>query len=173
MLVLYLTIITADLVLSECLSDGSWSPVSLGCIFDPAAVARNMYRGTPIQWREEEGISLGSIIAITIISSLIIISLLVGFIVISHRKRGAVARAKKLSRLNGVKVLPDIVRKNECMVSIVRGYILAIMSITQEQRQDHLHTHTEDNEDHHQKILSKYSTQNTLYHKTSPLSTNM
>ena len=173
MLVLYLTIITADLVLSECLSDGSWSPVSLGCIFDPAAVARNMYRGTPIQWREEEGISLGSIIAITIISSLIIISMLVGFIVISHRRRGAVTRAKKPYPLNGVKVLPDIVSKTECMVSRVRGDILSMIIITQEQRQDHHQTHREDNEDHHQKILSKYSIQNTLYHKTSPLSDKM
>ena len=135
-----------------------------------------MYRGNAVQWREEDGISLGTIIAITIISFLIIISLLVGFIVISHRRRGAVTRAKKLSRLNGVKVLPDIVSKNDCMVSMVRGDILTMIIITQEQRHDHLQTHREDTpdrEDHHQKILSKYSTQNTLYHKTSPVSTNM
>ena len=63
-------------------------------------------------WEEEEEISLETIIAITVICSFIIISLLIAFIVISNRRKSAIARARKLSRLNGVKVLPDILTKS-------------------------------------------------------------
>ena len=109
------------MIVSECQADGNWSPVSLRCMFDPAAVARNMQRGRTVKWKDKEEMNLGTIIAIAVISALIIISLLIAFIVISHRRSSAVMRARKLSRMNGVKVLPDQVIKREvldCMVSV-------------------------------------------------------
>ena len=81
-----------------------------------------MQRGNSVQWEEEEEIGLETIIAITVICSLIIISLLIAFIVISNRRKNVITRARKLSRLNGVKVLPDIVTKStvlHCRVSFV------------------------------------------------------
>ena len=115
---------------SECQEDGNWSPVSLRCIFDPAAVARNMQRGRTVLWEREEDMNMGTIIAIVVICALVIISGLIAFIVISNRRNGGVTRATKLSRLNGVKVLPDIVTKSsvlDCRVSFtisaITGYV--------------------------------------------------
>ena len=97
--------------------------MSLRCIFDPAAVARNMQRGNAVQWEEREEISLETIIAIAVVCSLIIISLLIAFIVISNRRKNGITRARKVSRLNGVKVLPDIVAKSAVLDCRVSGHI--------------------------------------------------
>ena len=73
---------------------------------------------------------MGTIIAIVVISALVIISGLIAFIVISNRRNGGITRATKLSRLNGVKVLPDIVTKStvlDCrvsfLISAITGYV--------------------------------------------------
>ena len=76
-----------------------------------------------MQWEEEEEISLETIIAITVICSLIIISLLIAFIVINNRRKSVITRTRKLSRLNGVKVLPDIVTKSVVLDCRVSGHV--------------------------------------------------
>ena len=158
-----------------------------------------MQRGHAVLWEEEEEMNLGTIIAIAVICSLIIISILIAFIVISHRRKGALTRARKLSRLNGVKVLPDIITKREhrdCMVSVgishtgpanlwktgyvrnvqnTHGLIVLTIIMLQEQKQDDLHTREvkTPEENGHDMLMNKYSTQDTLYHKTSLSSFNM
>ena len=89
-------------------------------MFDPAAGARNMMRGHNVEWEENMEINLGTVVVIVVISVIIILSVINAFIVFSHRRSSAFTRAKKLSRLNGVKVLPHQVIKpevNSCMVS--------------------------------------------------------
>ena len=90
------------------------------CMFDPAAVARNMMRGHNVEWEENTEINLGTVLVIVVISVIIILSIIIVFIVVSHRRSSAATRAKKLSRLNAVKVIPDKVIQpevNNCMVS--------------------------------------------------------
>ena len=91
------------------------------CMFDPAAVARNMMRGHNVEWEENKEINLGTVVVIVVISVIIILSIIIAFIVISHRRSSATRRAKKLSRLNGMKVLPDQVIKPEVNSGMVSG----------------------------------------------------
>ena len=96
-----------------CQADGSWSPVSLGCEFIPAAVLRNMQRDSAVEWEDNEEINLMIVVPVAVIGILIILSFIIAFIVVSHRQNSAAMRARKLSRLNGVKVLPDLVIQQE------------------------------------------------------------
>ena len=155
--------------MSECQADGRWSPVSLRCSFDPAAVARNMQRGYPVLWEEEDDdINLGTIITISVVSFLIIIALIIVIVVIRHKNMNAVMRARKLSRLNGVKVLPDIVTGKDplsCMVSSQTDMWEIFRLVLQERKQDNLETRIGRAKLDH--VMSKYSTQGTLYDQTS------
>ena len=82
------------------------------CVFDPAAVARNVQGGGFFEYEEDEGnmFSLGSIITIVSISVALILTIIIAIVIIKHRKmRDKLLRSRKLSKVTagGVKVLPD------------------------------------------------------------------
>ena len=98
-------------------------------MFDPAAVSRNMQRDRAVEWEEKEEMKLGTVVTIAVISILIILSVFIAFIVVSQRRRSDTMRARKLSRINGVKVLPDQVNHREVDDHLV-SYICTHRKIT-------------------------------------------
>ena len=92
---------------SECQADGKWSPVSLRCLPDLAIIVGNITRGQQSEVNEKGENNLGAIITIIVLIGLVILSLLLAFIVYSHRQSKTTTRARKMSRMNGVKVLPE------------------------------------------------------------------
>jgi hypothetical protein len=97
----------------------------LKCMFDTAAVVRKIKRVQTLEGDEKGEMSMGTIAAIAVISALIIMSLIIAFIVFSHRRSSPAKRARMVSRMNGVKVLPEqvIERKVDfCMVSGVCNF---------------------------------------------------
>ena len=92
---------------SECQADGKWTPVSLRCLPDLAIIVGNITRGQQSEVNEKGENNLGAIITIIVLIGLVILSLLLAFIVYSHRHSKTTTRARKMSRMNGVKVLPE------------------------------------------------------------------
>ena len=72
-----------------------------------------MQRDPAVEWEDNEEINLMIVVPVAVIIILIILSFIIAFIVVSHRQNIAAMRARKLSRLNGVKVLPDLVIQRE------------------------------------------------------------
>ena len=110
------------------------------CIFDPAAVARNVQQGGgggffEFEDDEENIFSVSSIITIVSISVALILAIIIIIVVMKHRQmRDKLLRSRKLSRVtgggvmsrvsaSGVKVLPDYlfsptpVDESECKVT--------------------------------------------------------
>ena len=81
------------------------------CVFDPAAVARNVQGGLfEYEENEENVFSLSSIITIVSISVALILTIIIAIVIIKHRRmRDKLLRSRKLSKVTagGVKVLPD------------------------------------------------------------------
>ena len=82
------------------------------CVFDPAAVARNVQGGFFEYEEDYEGnmFSLGSIVTIVSISVALILTIIIAIVIVKHRKmRDKLLRSRKLSKVTagGVKVLPD------------------------------------------------------------------
>jgi hypothetical protein len=103
---------------SECQADGKWSPVSLRCVPDLAIIVGNITRSQQSKGNEKGEINIEAIITIVVLIGLIILSLLLSLIVFSHRQSKTNTRARKMSRMNGVKVLPEQVvdwRVSYCM----------------------------------------------------------
>ena len=97
---------------SQCQADTTWSPVNISCVFDPAAVTTNLQGGALEYERGDssQAFDLSTIVTIVSISVAIILSLIIIFVVIKHRKmRDKFLRARKFSKMTagGVKVLPD------------------------------------------------------------------
>ena len=98
------------LTVSQCQPDTTWSPVNITCVFDPAAVASNIleydrgFDSSGGAWQ------VSTIIAIVSISVAVILSLIIIFVLIKHRRmREKLLRTRKFSKITagGVKVLPD------------------------------------------------------------------
>ena len=100
-----------SVTVSQCQQDASWSPVSLRCVFDPAAVARNVQGGFFEYEEDRENIfSVSSIVTIVSISVALILATIIVIVVIKHRRmKNKLLRSRKLSKVTagGVKVLPD------------------------------------------------------------------
>ena len=102
------------------------------CEFDPAAVSRNMQRNHAVEWEgkeNKEDINLGTVVPIAVISILIILSLLIAVIVLNHKRKSSTIRERKLSRLNGVKVLPDVVIQREVDDSMVSDICILFQAL--------------------------------------------
>ena len=98
--------------ISQCQADTTWSPVNISCVFDPAAVTTNLQGGALEFERGENSqtFDLSTIVTIVSISVAIILSLIIIFVVLKHRRmREKFLRARKFSKITagGVKVLPD------------------------------------------------------------------
>lgn len=120
-----------SITVSRCQSDSTWTPVSLSCIFDPAAVARNV-QGTLFEYdqRDSEGseFNLSFIITVVSISVALILTIIIVIVILKHRKmKDRLLRSQKMSRVTagGVKVLPDYlfsptpIDDNQCKVIII------------------------------------------------------
>ena len=96
---------------SQCQTDTTWSPVNITCVFDPAAVASNILEYDRGDDKQDPGaMELSTIITIVSISVAFILSLMIIFVVIKHRRmREKLVRSRKFSKITagGVKVLPD------------------------------------------------------------------
>ena len=97
---------------SQCQADTTWSPVNISCVFDPAAVTTNLQGGALEFERGDtsQTFDVSTIVTIVSISVAIILSLIIIFVVIKHRRmRDKFLRARKFSKITagGVKVLPD------------------------------------------------------------------
>ena len=98
-------------------------------MFDPAAVSRNMQRDRAVEWEEKEEMKLGTVVPIVVISILIILSLLIAVIVLNHKRKSSTIRERKLSKLNGVKVLPDVVIQREVDDSMVSDICILFQAL--------------------------------------------
>jgi len=101
-------------VSSTCLESGGWSPVSFTCMFDPTAVSRNIKRGRSLYWEENGTMNTSTMITIGVLSSLIVLSLIVTIIVISHRKATSAANSRKISRSSTNQLIHEALGEDEC-----------------------------------------------------------
>jgi len=102
------------ILLSTCLESGAWSPVSLTCMFDPTAASRNIKRGRSLYWEENGQMNTSTMITIGVLSSLIVLSLIVTIIVISHRKAASAANSRKISRSSTNQLIHEALGEEEC-----------------------------------------------------------
>jgi hypothetical protein len=86
---------------------GKWSPVSLSCVSDLLIIVGNITRSQQSKGNEKGEINIEAIITIVVLIGLVILSLLLSSIVFSHRQSKTNTRARKMTRMNGVKILPE------------------------------------------------------------------
>ena len=77
------------------------------CLPDLAIIVGKFTRGQHSKVNEKGEINMEAIITIVVLIGLVILSLLLSFIMYSHRQSKTTTRARKMSRMNGVKVLPE------------------------------------------------------------------
>jgi len=96
-------------VYSSCMSNGNWSSVSLTCMFDPLAASRQIKKGRSLYWNSDQGhgINITTIITIGVLSALIVLSLIITIIVVSHRKASSATNARKISRSSTNQLIHD------------------------------------------------------------------
>ena len=83
-------------------------------MFDPAAVSRNVKKGRSLNWDDASQMNISNIITIGVLSALIVLSLIIVIIIISHRKTTLVENARKISRSSTNQLIYDQVgEKNE------------------------------------------------------------
>jgi len=100
-------------VFSSCLPDGTWSLVTFTCMYDPRAVSKSNIGGLSLDWEAGSQMNISTMITIGVLSALIVLSLIVVIIVISHRKTSAVESARKISRSSTNQLIYDQVDKND------------------------------------------------------------
>ena len=76
-------------------------------MFDPAARSRNVKKGRSLNWDDAGQMNISTIITIGILSALIVLSLIVVIIVISHRKTASAENARKISRSSTNQLIYD------------------------------------------------------------------
>ena len=108
------------MVISVCLEDGSWSPVTLTCMFDPVAASRNVKHGRSLYWEDSGQMNTGTMVTIGVLSALIVLSLIITIIVISHRKAAAAANSRKISRDSTNQLIHDQLGGGEEEYSVSR-----------------------------------------------------
>lgn len=92
---------------SSCLSDGTWSMVSLTCMFNPDAITTNAEKGRSLDWDDGIAMNISTIITIGVLSALIVLSLIIVIIIISHRKTTSEENARKISRSSTNQLIYD------------------------------------------------------------------
>ena len=92
---------------SSCLSDGTWSLVSLTCIFNPEAVPKNEGKGRSLNWEDSSHMNISTIITIGILSALIVLSLIMVIIIVSHRKTSEEESTRKISKSSTNQLIYD------------------------------------------------------------------
>ena len=94
-------------VYSSCLSDGSWSLVSLTCMYDKEAMGNTAGAGASFNWEDSSQMNISTIIIIGVLSALIVLSLIIVIIIISHRRATSDENTRKISRSSTNQLLYD------------------------------------------------------------------
>ena len=94
-------------VYSSCLSDGSWSLVSLTCMYDKEAMGNIAGAGASFNWEDSSQMNISTIIIIGVLSALIVLSLIIVIIITSHRRATSEENTRKISRSSTNQLLYD------------------------------------------------------------------
>ena len=95
------------IVYSSCLTDGTWSVVSLTCMFNPDARPKHVDTGHSYNSGDNNPMNISTIITIGILSALIVLSLIIVIIIISHRKTAEEESTRKISQSSTNQLIYD------------------------------------------------------------------
>ena len=113
-------------VYSSCLSDGTWSSVSLTCIFDPNASQLFIRDNLSPDWNNGLTMSISTIVTIAILSILIVLSFIIIIVIISHRMKASEQNQRKISQSSSDKLIYNTALDEDFQVDFYSNQIFQL-----------------------------------------------